>query len=79
MSTSNGKDDDTTTDHPLLRLKSNTVVTAADVIADTTYPKIVLKINANPESERQTSQAQKALGPVRTQDGNIRDPKVNGW
>ena len=62
MSESDGKEADATTDHPLIQLKSNTVVTAEDVIADPDYPKILLKIDADPESERQTCQAQKALG-----------------
>ena len=62
MSESDGKEADATTDHPLVQLKSNTVITAEDVITNTAYPKIVLRINANPESERQTCQAQKALG-----------------
>ena len=62
MSKSDGKEADATTDHPLIRLKSNTVVTAEDVIADTDYPKIMLKIDADPESKRQICQAQKALG-----------------
>ena len=62
ISDSDGKKADETADHPLLKLKSNTVVTAQELIDDPEYPKILTMVDAVPEAERQTCQAQKALG-----------------